>query len=97
MAPDPLKFMDGPFHLWMALFTFGWPSVRNITGHPPTTCGWPPPNLWVARAELMDGPSGANFYTFDAKKCPISWNIAAFVDGSPLLHWSNIVAFGHDR
>ena len=67
MAPDPLKFMDGPFHLWMALFTFGWPSVRNITGHPPTTCGWPPPNLWVAPTELMDGPSRANFYTFDAK------------------------------
>ena len=39
-----------------------------------TTCEWPPPNLWVAPAEFMDGPdefmdgpSGANFKTFGAK------------------------------
>ena len=60
MAPDPLKFMDGPFHLWMALFTFGWPSVRNITGDPPPlvdgphpTYVWPPPNLWMAPLEQI--------------------------------------------
>ena len=33
-APDPLKFIDGPFHLWMALFTYGWPfSLLDLPFH----------------------------------------------------------------
>ena len=60
-APDPLKFIDGPFHLWMALFTFGSPFSLLEHQRAAATCGWPPPKLWVAPTEFMDGPSGANF------------------------------------
>ena len=56
----PFSLMDGPFHFWMAL-------SKEHHRRSPTTCGWPPPNLCVAPTELMDGPSRANFYTFDAK------------------------------
>ena len=57
------------------------PSVRNIkclafgiNGVASPLVNGPPPNLWVAPAEFMDGPdefmdgpSGANFKTFGAK------------------------------
>ena len=66
-TPDPLKFID-------ALFTYGWPlsQKHQMFGlwHQwscLTTCEWPPPNLWVAPAEFMDGPSTKNFKNFSAK------------------------------
>ena len=58
----------------MALFTYGWPlsQKHQMFGlcHQwscLTTCEWPPPNLWVAPAEFMDGPSAKNFKNFNAK------------------------------
>ena len=64
MAPDPLKFMDGPFHFWMALSKEHHRASMEIPHHlwmaPTQLMGGPP-------TELMDGPSRANFYTFDAK------------------------------
>ena len=66
-APDPLKFIDGPFHLWMALFTYGWPfslldlpfhfwnikGPRPLVDGPHPNYGWPPPNLWMAHLEQI--------------------------------------------
>ena len=49
VAPDPLKFIDGPFHLWMAPQS----ETSNV---------WPlasmelPHHLWMAPTELMGGP-----------------------------------------
>ena len=58
----------------MALFTYGWPFSKEHQMFGLwhqwsclTTCEWPPPNLWVAPVEFMDGPSTKNFKNFSAK------------------------------
>ena len=45
VAPDPLKFIDGPFHLWMALSKEHHRASMELPHH-----------LWMAPTQLMGGP-----------------------------------------
>ena len=63
MAPDPRKFMNGPFSLSarnIKCLAFGFSGVASpLVNGPYGIYGWPLWNLWMAPAELMGGPENS--------------------------------------
>ena len=66
VAPDPLKFIDGPFHLWMALSKEHHRASMEL-----------PHNLWMAPTQLMGGPRRTYWWTlwskFQGKMTSFMW------------------------